>query len=95
MRGLGTIINTATVVVGGSVGYFIGHRIKDSIRTIVVQVIGLATLVMGISNVMDTHNLVFPLVGMVLGAIIRELLRLHDPLERHVACLRRSVSKIQ
>jgi len=63
VRGLGTIINTATVLVGGSVGYFIGHRIKDSIRTIVVQVIGLATLVMGISNVMDTQNLVFPPVG--------------------------------
>ena len=93
MRGLGTIINTATVVVGGSVGYFIGHRIKDSIRTIVVQVIGLATLVMGISNVMDTHNLVFPLVGMVLGAIIGELLRIEDRLESLGEVLRKRFAK--
>ena len=93
MRGLGTIINTATVVVGGSVGYFIGHRIKDSIRTIVVQVIGLATLVMGISNVMDTHNLVFPLVGMVLGAIIGELLRIEDRLEGLGEVLRKRFAK--
>ena len=93
MRGLGTIINTATVVVGGSVGYFIGHRIRDSIRTIVVQVIGLATLVMGISNVMDTHNLVFPLVGMVLGAIIGELLRIEDRLESLGEVLRKRFAK--
>jgi len=93
VRGLGTIINTATVVVGGSVGYFIGHRIKDSIRTIVVQVIGLATLVMGISNVMDTHNLVFPLVGMVLGAIIGELLRIEDRLESLGEVLRKRFAK--
>ena len=93
MRGLGTIINTATVLVGGSVGYFIGHRIKDSIRTIVVQVIGLATLVMGISNVMDTQNLVFPLVGMVLGAIIGELLRIEDRLESLGEVLRKRFAK--
>lgn len=81
MRGLGTLINTATVISGGAVGYFVGHRIKDEIRLIVVQVIGLATIVMGISNVMDTHNLVFPLVGTVIGGIIGELLRVEERLE--------------
>lgn len=82
MRGLGTLINTATVLAGGSVGYFIGHRIKQEVRTIVVQVIGLATVIMGISDAMDTHNLVFPLVGMVVGAIIGELLKIEERLEQ-------------
>lgn len=82
MRGLGTLINTATVLAGGSIGYFIGHRIKQEIRTIVVQVIGLATVIMGISDAMDTHNLVFPLVGMVVGAIIGELLKVEERLEQ-------------
>lgn len=81
MRGLGTLINTGTVIAGGSIGYFIGHRIKEDMRTIVVQVIGLATVIMGISNAMDTHNLVFPLVGMVLGAIVGELLKIEERLE--------------
>ena len=81
MRGLGTLINTSTVIVGSSIGYFIGHRIRESIRTIVVQVIGLATVIMGISNAMDTHNLVFPLVGMVIGAVIGELLHIEERLE--------------
>ena len=73
MRGLGTLINTATVLAGGGVGYFVGHRIPESIRTVVVQVIGLATLVMGVNYVLQSHNLVFPLVGSVIGAIIGEL----------------------
>jgi hypothetical protein len=81
VRGLGTLINTSTVIVGSSIGYFIGHRIRESIRTIVVQVIGLATVIMGISNAMDTHNLVFPLVGMVIGAVIGELLHIEERLE--------------
>jgi len=79
--GLGTLINTATVLVGGSVGLIIGDRIPDRIRTIVVQVIGLVTLGLGLSDVLKTHNMVFPLVGMVLGGIVGELLAIERRLE--------------
>jgi uncharacterized membrane protein YqgA involved in biofilm formation len=81
VRGLGTLINTATVVVGGGVGYFIGHRISENVRLIVMQVVGLATMIMGIQSAMDTHNIVFPLIGTVFGALIGELLRIEDRLE--------------
>lgn len=93
MRGLGTLINTGTVLVGGSVGYFVGHRIPENIKTVVVQVIGIATLFMGIDNMMDTHNLVFPLVGVVLGAIIGELLKIEERLEGLGAWLKRKFAR--
>ena len=82
MRGLGTIINTATVLAGGGLGLLIGNRIPDRIRVIIVQVIGLVTIAIGLRDVMNTDNMVFPLVGMVLGAIIGELLRIEDRLEQ-------------
>lgn len=81
MLGLGTLINTATVLLGGSVGLIIGDRIPERIRTIVVQVIGLVTLGLGLSDVLKTHNMVFPLVGMVLGAIVGEALEIERRLE--------------
>lgn len=81
MRGLGTIINTATVLAGGGLGLLIGDRIPDRIRVIIVQVIGLVTIAIGLRDVINTDNMVFPLVGMVLGAIIGELLRIEDRLE--------------
>jgi uncharacterized protein len=81
VRGLGTLINTATVIVGGGVGYFIGHRIQENVRLIVMQVVGLATMIMGIQSAMDTHNIVFPLIGTVFGALIGELLKIEDRLE--------------
>ena len=81
MLGLGTLINTATVLLGGSVGLIIGDRIPERIRTIVVQVIGLVTLGLGLSDVLKTHNMVFPLVGMVLGAIAGEALNIERRLE--------------
>jgi len=82
VRGLGTLINTATVIAGGGVGLLIGSRIPERVRTSVVQVIGIATLMMGIDNVLDTDNLVFPLVGTVVGAIAGEVARIEDRLER-------------
>ena len=93
MRGLGTIINTATVLAGGGLGLLIGNRIPDRIRVVIVQVIGLVTIAIGLRDVMNTHNMVFPLVGMVLGAIIGELLRIEDRLEQLGEILRRKFTK--
>ncbi len=93
MRGLGTLINTATVLAGGGLGLIIGNRIPDRIRTIIVQVIGLVTIALGLRDVIKTDNMVFPLVGMVLGAIIGEMLRIEDRLESLGEVLRRKFSK--
>lgn len=93
MRGLGTLINTVTVLGGGVLGLVIGNRIPDRIRAIIVQVIGLTTLVIGLRDVIDTKNIVFPLVGMVLGGILGELLRIEDRLANVGELLRRRFAK--
>jgi uncharacterized protein len=79
--GLGTLINTATVLVGGSVGIAMGNRIPERVRIIVVQVIGMLTIGLGLSDLLKTHNMVFPLLGMVFGAVIGEVMRIEDRLE--------------
>ncbi|NCW84082.1 MAG: DUF554 family protein, partial [Acidimicrobiia bacterium] len=93
MRGLGTLINTVTVLGGGVLGLVIGNRIPDRIRAIIVQVIGLTTLVIGLRDVIDTENIVFPLVGMILGGILGELLRIEDRLASVGESLRRRFAK--
>ena len=95
MFGLGTLINTATVFVGGSVGLIIGDRSPGRIRTVVVQVIGLVTLGLGLSDVLKTHNMVFPLVGMVLGGIVGELLAIERRLEGLGEVIRRRFARNQ
>ena len=80
MVGLGTLINTATVLIGGTVGIAMGDKIPDRVRTIVVQVIGMVTIGLGLSDLLKTHNMVFPLLGMVFGAVIGEVLRIEDRL---------------
>lgn len=81
MRGLGTFINVALVVAGSGIGLAVGNRIPERARTTMLQVIGLVTLALGVSDAIGTHNMVFPLVGMALGALIGEALRIEDRLE--------------
>jgi uncharacterized membrane protein YqgA involved in biofilm formation len=82
MRGLGTIINTATVVFGGGCGVFFGRKIPNRVKDLVVQTIGLVTIGLGLSDVLKTPNMVIPLVSLVAGGIIGEILRIESGLER-------------
>jgi hypothetical protein len=82
MRGLGTLINLAAIVAGTGVGLVIGPRIPDRVRTTVLQAVGLVVVVIGVSQAADSRNIVFPLVALVVGGVIGELLRIEDGLER-------------
>ncbi|MFM7047293.1 MAG: DUF554 domain-containing protein [Actinomycetota bacterium] len=89
MRGLGTLINTGLVIAGSGLGVLVGHRIPERMRTTLLQVIGLVTVALGVSDAIDTRNMVFPLVGMAVGALIGEMLRIEDRLESLGAWLQR------
>jgi len=78
---------------GGVLGLLIGNKIPERVRVIIVQVIGLTTLAIGLRDVIDTDNIVFPLVGMVLGGIVGELLRLEDRLAHIGELLRRKFAR--
>jgi len=93
--GLGTLINTATVLIGGMVGIAMGDKIPDRVRVIVVQVIGMVTIGLGLSDLLKTHNMVFPLLGMVFGAIIGEVLRIEDRLAGIGEVIRKRFAKRQ
>ena len=82
MRGLGTLINAGLVVMGSGLGVLIGDRIPEQMRITLLQVIGLVTIALGVSDAIDTRNMVFPLVGMAVGALIGEVLAIEKRLER-------------
>ena len=80
MRGLGTLINTLTVLCGGGLGLILGNRIPERLRVTVVQVIGLVSLAIGLGDVLKTNNIVFPFIGMVIGVLIGEMIRIEERL---------------
>jgi len=78
----GTLLNVATVLVGGTLGWVLGSRFPVGLRVTLMQVIGLATLAIGIQDLLQTSNVLLVLASLVLGAIVGELLRIERGLER-------------
>lgn len=70
----GTLINFTTVIVGGALGLLIGARLPERLKEIVIACLGLITIVLGVSAAIQTENALIPLVALVLGAIIGELI---------------------
>lgn len=79
---IGTLINFALVMVGGMLGLIIGGHLPERIKVIVVSAIGLMTIVLGVSSAIHTENALIPLVALVLGAIIGELLDIDKGINR-------------
>lgn len=83
----GTILNVFTVLIGSSLGLAIGNRLEKRIQESVVTGIGLVTLFVGLSNSSETGNIIIPLLSLVSGVIVGELLRIDRRLEAFGAWL--------
>jgi uncharacterized membrane protein YqgA involved in biofilm formation len=82
MRGLGTLINIATVLLGGSLGALIGENFNQKIRTTLLYAIGIFTLSIGLSYSFKTENVLIPLFSVLFGGIIGEIIDFEKQLER-------------
>ena len=78
----GTLINVATVLVGGTLGTLLGNRLPEKMRRTVLDGLGLMTIVIGVTMAIGTKNALIPLFSVLLGGIIGEALRIEDGLER-------------
>ena len=77
VRGAGTVLNMATVLVGSGLGVLLGGRLPERTRTTVTDALGLVTLVIGARNVASLSDPAFrSAVGdsgtllVVLGALL-------------------------
>jgi uncharacterized membrane protein YqgA involved in biofilm formation len=87
----GTLVNTATVLVGSSLGLLIGARFSEKIKTIVMHALGLATLLIGFKMAFKTENILLVIGSLVIGGIIGEILNLEERLERLGDFIKRKV----
>lgn len=85
----GTILNMITVAIGSTLGLLIGGRLPQKIQESVVTGLGLVTLFVGFSNAGQTGNVIIPLISLLVGVIVGELLNLDAALERLAGWLQR------
>ncbi len=101
VRGAGTALNVAAILVGSGVGVLIGGRFPERTRHTVTDALGLVVLVIGglnlaalddsafVAAVSRGGTLLIVLGALVLGGIAGSLLRLEDRLEHIGGALQR------
>ena len=77
----GTIVNVITVIVGSTIGLYLGNRIPDKINKGVFQALGLFTLVLGVNMAIKGEMLLIIVFSLIIGTIIGELLNLDKAVE--------------
>lgn len=90
--GIGTVINLCTILIGSTIGVFFAHRIRENVRNLVTDGLGLIVLTSGIISVFDVtkpefkdhlpsgSSFIVPLAAILIGGIIGALIRIEDRL---------------
>jgi len=77
----GTIINVITVVLGGTLGTFLGSRLPDKMRETIMHGLGLLTFVIGLQMALTTRNVLIVLASILFGGVIGEMLGIQNGLD--------------
>jgi hypothetical protein len=103
--GLGTVINVATVLVGGTLGVLLGNRLPTRVRDVITDGLGLITLLVAGMNAAAVADpalaeatgrggpVLVVLGAVLLGGLVGSLLRLEQRLEQVGGVLQRRLSR--
>lgn len=78
---LGTIVNSAAIIVGTFLGILLKTGIPDKIKHTIMQGIGLSVMLIGLSMAMKTQNVIIVILSLVIGGIIGEVFAIENRLK--------------
>jgi uncharacterized membrane protein YqgA involved in biofilm formation len=81
MPGTGTLINIMTVLIGSSLGLLLRSRLNERYKVVILQGVGILTMVIGMQMALKTDNILILLISMILGGLSGQLLKLEDRLD--------------
>lgn len=93
MHGLGTIVNTAAIILGGIIGIIFKKGMKDELQQMLMQVMGLAVIFIGGAGALkglfviteaglETSGTMLMIASLTIGAVIGELINIEKQMER-------------
>lgn len=77
----GALLNTATVLAGGSVGLALKSRLPERVQTVTLRILGVVTLVLGAKMIIETKDVLVFGAALAAGVATGTLLRIQSRLE--------------
>ncbi len=90
---LGVLVNTATVIIGSLIGLIFNKSIPERITKAAMTAIGLCTVYIGISSVLECNDTLSLIISVVLGSIIGTLLKIDSGINKLGELVTRKFSK--
>lgn len=78
----GVLINAAAVAAGGVLGTLGGRLMPEKMKQTVLAATGLVSIGIGISGAIGSSNQLIPILSLVIGSVIGELLHIEDGVTR-------------
>ena len=78
----GTLINIAAILIGSTIGIVVGNRLQTKMQELVLQGVCMILLVIGINMINESGNILIPMVSIVIGAILGELMGIEEFVRR-------------
>ena len=78
---IGTLLNIATVLIGGALGLIFGARIPDQLKATVISGMGLFVMAMGLQMFLNTENPLIVLGSLLIGTLLGEWWKIEDGLQ--------------
>lgn len=78
---IGTLINVATVLLGGLLGLLLGARVPERLKATIVAGMGLFTAAIGLQMFLKTGNALVVLGALLVGALLGEWWGIEDALQ--------------
>ena len=70
---IGTLVNTATIIVGSAIGMLLGNILPERLRDTVMKGLGLCTVYIGVTGMFGSENALITIISIAVGAVIGEL----------------------
>jgi uncharacterized membrane protein YqgA involved in biofilm formation len=93
MPGTGTIINIITVIIGSSLGLMLRSRLNERYKLVILQGVGILTMVIGIQMALKTENILILLISIILGGLTGQLMKLEDKLDLFAEQVKKKFAK--
>ncbi len=90
---LGVLVNTGTVILGSLIGLLLKKGIPERVSRAVMSVIGLCTLIIGISGALQSSNVIVIILSLVIGTVVGTLLKIEDGINKLTISVERKFKK--
>ena len=90
----GIIINSLSIILGGIAGGLFGDYLRDDLKENLNLIFGLASMVMGISAIMNMVNMPAVIFAVVIGTIIGLALKFGNLINKGAGLMEKGLSKI-